>query len=322
MSLCAANPLSTQDDVALALREHDGAEVYGARGESAQAAGGARARGDRARPPGRDRRRRGSDRGHPCARRRPRGADGRRDGGDDRGPAARACAGRQGQLACPVLAVNESRAERSFNDRYGTGQSTVDGILRATNLLLAGRTFVVFGYGYTGRGVALRARGAGASVVVCEVDPVRALEARMEGYEVMPALEAAEARRRLRDRHGWARRSLQGALRTHEGRRGARERRPLRRRDIAPRPARARRSSVAGAAARRAVHACGRAALEPARGGARGEPRRWRRSPGGGDGHLVRDPGALRRVPRASRGCARARRTGWCRRRSTRRSRA
>ena len=99
---------------------------------------------------------------------------------------------RQGALSFPVFAVNESRAERSFNDRYGTGQSTVDGILRATNLLLAGRTFVVFGYGFTGRGVALRARGAGASVVVCEVDPVRALEARMEGYEVMPALEAAE----------------------------------------------------------------------------------------------------------------------------------
>jgi adenosylhomocysteinase len=99
---------------------------------------------------------------------------------------------RQGTLACPVLAVNESRTERAFNDRFGTGQSTVDGILRATNLLLAGRTVVVLGYGWTGRGVALRARGAGASVIVCEVDPLRALEARMEGYEVMPALAAAE----------------------------------------------------------------------------------------------------------------------------------
>jgi len=98
---------------------------------------------------------------------------------------------RQRTLSFPVFAVNESRAERSFNDRYGTGQSTVDGILRATNLLLAGRTVVVLGYGFTGRGIALRARGAGASVIVCEVDPVRALEARMEGYEVMPALEAA-----------------------------------------------------------------------------------------------------------------------------------
>jgi adenosylhomocysteinase len=98
----------------------------------------------------------------------------------------------QGTLACPVLAVNESRTERAFNDRFGTGQSTIDGILRATNLLLAGRTVVVLGYGWTGRGVALRARGAGASVIVCEVDPLRALEARMEGYEVMGALAAAE----------------------------------------------------------------------------------------------------------------------------------
>jgi adenosylhomocysteinase len=98
----------------------------------------------------------------------------------------------EGRLACPVVAVNESRTERTFNDRYGTGQSTLDGILRATNLLLAGKTLVVLGYGFTGKGVALRARGAGAQVIVCEVDPMRALEARMEGFEVMPALEAAE----------------------------------------------------------------------------------------------------------------------------------
>jgi adenosylhomocysteinase len=97
-----------------------------------------------------------------------------------------------GKLACPVLALNEAATERAFNDRYGTGQSTLDGILRATNLLLAGRTVVVLGYGYTGRGIALRARGAGAWVVVCEVDPLRALEARMEGYEVLPAIDAAE----------------------------------------------------------------------------------------------------------------------------------
>jgi adenosylhomocysteinase len=99
---------------------------------------------------------------------------------------------REGKLGASVLALNEAATERAFNDRYGTGQSTLDGILRATNLLLAGRTVVVVGYGYTGRGIALRARGAGAWVVVCEVDPLRALEARMEGYEVLPALEAAE----------------------------------------------------------------------------------------------------------------------------------
>jgi adenosylhomocysteinase len=96
------------------------------------------------------------------------------------------------ELACPVLAVNEARTERGINDRFGTGQSALDGILRATNLLLAGHTLVLLGYGFTGKGIAQRARGAGAAVVVCEVDPLRALEARMEGFEVMPALKAAE----------------------------------------------------------------------------------------------------------------------------------
>jgi adenosylhomocysteinase len=97
----------------------------------------------------------------------------------------------ENRLAVPVMAVNEAHSERAFNDRYGTGQSAIDGILRATNLLFSGLQLVVLGYGWTGRGVAQRARGAGASVIVCEVDAVRALEARMDGYEVMPALEAA-----------------------------------------------------------------------------------------------------------------------------------
>jgi adenosylhomocysteinase len=97
----------------------------------------------------------------------------------------------EGRLACPVIAVNEARTERLFNDHYGTGQSALDGILRATNLLLAGKTLVVLGYGFTGQGIANRARGAGAKVVVCEIDPMRALEAQMEGFDVMPALAAA-----------------------------------------------------------------------------------------------------------------------------------
>jgi adenosylhomocysteinase len=98
----------------------------------------------------------------------------------------------EGKLTCPVIAVNESRTERTFNDRYGTGQSALDGILRATNLLLAGHTLVLLGYGATGKGIAQRARGAGAHVIVCEVDPLRALEARMDAFEVMPAIDAAE----------------------------------------------------------------------------------------------------------------------------------
>jgi adenosylhomocysteinase len=97
-----------------------------------------------------------------------------------------------GRLACPVLAVNEARTERTLNDRHGTGQSALEGIVRASHVLLAGHTVVVVGYGAAGQGIAERARGAGAAVIVCEVDPLRALEARMGGYDVMPALEAAQ----------------------------------------------------------------------------------------------------------------------------------
>ena len=98
----------------------------------------------------------------------------------------------EGKLACAVVAVNEARTERALNDRHGTGQSALDGIVRASNVLLAGNTLVIVGYGWAGQGIAERARGAGAAVIVCEVDPLRALEARMAGYQVMPALEAAE----------------------------------------------------------------------------------------------------------------------------------
>jgi adenosylhomocysteinase len=94
-------------------------------------------------------------------------------------------------LRFPVLAVNDSDTKHMFDNRYGTGQSTLDAIIRATNILLAGRTVVVIGYGWCGRGVASRAHGLGANVIVCEVDPTRALEAVMDGYRVMPAQEAA-----------------------------------------------------------------------------------------------------------------------------------
>lgn len=96
-----------------------------------------------------------------------------------------------GVLQFPVIAVNDSYTKHLFDNRYGTGQSTIDGIVRATNVLLAGSTFVVAGYGWCGRGVAMRARGAGARVIVTEVDPLRALEATMDGYDVMPMEEAA-----------------------------------------------------------------------------------------------------------------------------------
>jgi len=185
--LCSANPLTTQDEVAAALVE-DGIPVLARRGEDAESYA------------------------QHVASLAEWGPDITLDDGADllvllhrwertvRGGAEETTTGllrlrrleAEGKLTCPVIAVNESRTERTFNDRYGTGQSALDGILRATNLLLAGRTLVLFGYGATGKGIAQRARGAGAHVVVCEVDPLRALEARMDGIEVMPALEAAE----------------------------------------------------------------------------------------------------------------------------------
>jgi adenosylhomocysteinase len=191
-ALCSANPLSTQDDVAAALVRDHGVEVRAVHGEDldtyadhvkALLAGAPQITIDD-------------------------GADLLVTAHEEGGEAIAALLGGteetttglvrlrrledQEQLACPVLAVNEARTERALNDRHGTGQSAIDGIVRASNVLLAGHTLVVVGYGWAGLGVAERARGAGAAVIVCEVDPLRALEARMAGYEVMPALEAAE----------------------------------------------------------------------------------------------------------------------------------
>jgi adenosylhomocysteinase len=187
VALCAPNPLSTQDDVAAALAD-DGVEVHAIRGEDmdawaahvvAVAAGEPQITLDD-----------GADlvtalhaQGKP-----PRGGNEETTTGLVRLRRLEA----DGQLQCPIIAANEAFSERAFNDRHGTGQSALDGIVRATNLLLAGRTLVVIGYGWTGQGIALRAKGLGAQVVVCEVDPLRALEARMDGFEVMPALKAAE----------------------------------------------------------------------------------------------------------------------------------
>ena len=99
---------------------------------------------------------------------------------------------KDGALRYPILAVNDADTKHFFDNRYGTGQSTIDGIVRATNVLLAGKTFVVGGYGWCSRGIAMRARGMGANVIVTEVDPLRALEAVMDGFRVMPMLKAAE----------------------------------------------------------------------------------------------------------------------------------
>jgi adenosylhomocysteinase len=96
-----------------------------------------------------------------------------------------------GALAFPVVAVNDAMTKHFFDNRYGTGQSTMDGILRATNILMAGKTFVIGGYGWCARGLAMRARGMGANVIVTEIDPLKALEAVMDGFRVMPMIEAA-----------------------------------------------------------------------------------------------------------------------------------
>ncbi len=98
---------------------------------------------------------------------------------------------REGKLKYPIIAVNDAQTKHFFDNRYGTGQSTIDGITRATNVLWAGKKVVICGYGWCGRGVAMRAKGLGAHVIVCEVNPIRALEAVMDGYQVMPLLEAA-----------------------------------------------------------------------------------------------------------------------------------
>lgn len=101
----------------------------------------------------------------------------------------------QGELRFPVMAVNDAHMKYLFDNRYGTGQSTLDGLMTATNLLLAGARFVVAGYGWCGRGIALRARGMGAHVVVTEVDPIRAIEAKLDGFEVLPMRQAAREAR-------------------------------------------------------------------------------------------------------------------------------
>ena len=191
VALAASNPFATQDDVAAALAG-GGIEVHAERGDDAET-WASRVAAVVARAP-RITLDDGADLLTALHLARPDLLDGMLGGTEETntGLVRLRALEAEGRLACPVIAVNEAVAERAFNDRFGTGQSALDGILRTTNLLLAGRTLVVLGYGWAGKGVALRADGMGASVIVCEVDPMRALEARMDGFEVMPALEAAE----------------------------------------------------------------------------------------------------------------------------------
>lgn len=190
--LCASNPLSTQDDVAAALVRHERIPVFAIKGED-----------------------------HKTYYRHLRAALDHRpvitmdDGADlvsllhkeyshlanrlvasmeetTTGVIRLRALAREGKLRIPVIAVNDADTKHLFDNRYGTGQSTIDGIIRATDILLAGKRVVVSGYGWCGRGVASRARGMGAKVIVTEVDPIRALEAAMDGFEVMAMKEAAK----------------------------------------------------------------------------------------------------------------------------------
>jgi len=191
VTLCASNPLSTQDDVAAALVERAGISVFAIKGESNETY---------------------YEHIHRVIDARPQvtiddGADLVSTLHSDRRDALDAVVGgceetttgvirlramaADGALAYPIMAVNDAATKHFFDNRYGTGQSALDGIIRATNVLLAGKTIVVAGYGWCGRGVASRADGLGAHVIVTEVDPLRALEAVMDGFRVMPMTDAA-----------------------------------------------------------------------------------------------------------------------------------
>ncbi len=193
VSLCASNPLSTQDDVAAALVHEWGIAVFARRGEDTETYY-RHIEAVIAREPQitlDD----GADLISTLHRDHPDRLDGILGGTEETTTGVirlRAMAA-DGALRYPVIAVNDAMTKHLFDNRYGTGQSALDGVIRATNILLAGRTFVVVGYGWCGRGIALRAKGHGAHVIVTEVDPLRALEAAMDGYRVMPLIEAARA---------------------------------------------------------------------------------------------------------------------------------
>jgi adenosylhomocysteinase len=190
--LCASNPLSTQDDVAAALAVHLGISVFAHLGDNHEQYYQriAAALAHRPHITIDD----GADLVSEIHKSRTDLLAGLLGGTEETTTGVirlRAMAA-EGALRYPIIAVNDADTKHLFDNRYGTGQSTIDGFIRATNILLAGKVFTVCGYGWCGRGVAMRARGLGAKVVVTEVDPLRALEATMDGHRVMPLREAAK----------------------------------------------------------------------------------------------------------------------------------
>jgi len=190
--VCASNPLSTQDDVAASLVEHLGISVFSIKGEDTKTyyehlKAALAFKPDLTMDDGADL--------VSAIHQKPHGDHANIIGGTEETTTGvirlRALAS-EGKLRYPIIAVNDASTKHLFDNRYGTGQSTMDGVIRATNKLIAGSTFVVAGYGWCGKGLAMRAKGMGAKVIVIEVNPLRGIEAAMDGFEVMPIKDAAK----------------------------------------------------------------------------------------------------------------------------------
>ncbi len=190
--LCASNPLSTQDDVAAALVKHYDIPVFAIKGEDEETYYQhiEAVLSEKPHITMDD----GADLISTLHKNQPELIENVIGGTEETttGVIRLKAMAKDGALKYPVIAVNEALTKHLFDNRYGTGQSTIDGILRATNRLLSGSVFVVAGYGWCGKGVAMRAKGMGAEVIVTEVDPIKAIEARMDGFRVMPMSEAAK----------------------------------------------------------------------------------------------------------------------------------
>ncbi|MFA6281255.1 MAG: adenosylhomocysteinase [Candidatus Omnitrophota bacterium] len=192
VSLCASNPLSTQDDVASALVKNDGISVYAIKGENTKTYY-SHIESVLAEKPEIT-----MDDGADLVstiHQRPEKIHGNIIGGTEEtttGVIRLRALAKENKLRYPIVAVNDAQTKHLFDNRYGTGQSTLDGIIRATNKLIAGTNFVVCGYGWCGKGLTMRAKGLGAKVIVVEIDPLRALEATMDGFDVMPIAQASK----------------------------------------------------------------------------------------------------------------------------------
>ena len=321
VALCASNPLSTQDDVAAALCEQSGIATFAVKGEDTETffrhinevldTHPHITMDD------------GADMVSVLHKERPEQIAEIIGGTEETttGVIRLRAMAVDGALKYPIVSVNDADTKHLFDNRFGTGQSTIDAIMRSTNRLLAGRTIVVCGYGMCGRGVASRASGMGAHVIVTEVDPTNALEAVMEGYRVMPIREAARVgdifvtvtgdTSVIRGEHMELMKD--GAILANSGHFDVEiDKAAL----AGPRGA-----DPPDPGVRRRVHDGRRTAPAPAGRGTAGEPLGRRGTSRRGHGHVVREPGARRGVGREAPGRARTARSTRCRSTSTRRSR-